>query len=94
MEIIFVWLFFALLCAVVANTKGRSTFGWFLLGCFLGIIALLIVLVAPSLKVGPVLAGSEVATEKTHVRCPDCKELVRKDARKCKHCGIGLIPQT
>lgn len=30
---------------------------------------------------------------KTHVKCPDCRELVLKDARKCKHCGCLLIPQ-
>ena len=29
----------------------------------------------------------------THVKCPDCRELVLRDARKCKHCGCGLIPQ-
>ena len=29
----------------------------------------------------------------THVRCPDCRELVLRDARKCKHCGCALIPQ-
>ena len=29
----------------------------------------------------------------THVKCPDCRELVFKDARKCKHCGCNLIPQ-
>jgi len=29
----------------------------------------------------------------THVRCPDCKELVLKEAVKCKHCGCKLIPQ-
>jgi hypothetical protein len=28
----------------------------------------------------------------THVRCPDCRELVLKDARKCKHCGCALVP--
>lgn len=28
----------------------------------------------------------------THVKCPDCRELVLKDARKCKHCGTALIP--
>lgn len=33
-----------------------------------------------------------VAMRKTHVRCPDCRELVLKDARKCKHCGAALIP--
>lgn len=29
----------------------------------------------------------------THVRCPDCRELVRHDARVCKHCGCRLTPQ-
>jgi ribosomal protein S27E len=29
----------------------------------------------------------------THVRCPDCREFVLKDARKCKHCGTALVPQ-
>lgn len=29
----------------------------------------------------------------THIKCPDCKELVLKDARKCKHCGCTLDPQ-
>lgn len=44
-----------------------------------------------------ILVSSErrkgVPTPETHVRCPDCRELVRKDARKCMHCGTGLIPQ-
>lgn len=31
-------------------------------------------------------------TAKTHVRCPDCKELVFMEARKCKHCGCALTP--
>ena len=29
----------------------------------------------------------------THVKCPDCRELVLADARKCKHCGTALVPQ-
>lgn len=32
-------------------------------------------------------------TPETHVKCPDCRELVFKDAKKCKHCGTLLIPQ-
>jgi len=31
-------------------------------------------------------------TPETHVRCPDCRELVRADATKCKHCGSALTP--
>jgi hypothetical protein len=30
----------------------------------------------------------------THVRCPDCRELVLKDARVCKHCGCRLVPES
>lgn len=29
---------------------------------------------------------------KTHVRCPDCAELVLKEAKVCKHCGLKMIP--
>jgi hypothetical protein len=32
-------------------------------------------------------------TPASHVICPQCRELVRKDARLCKHCGTRLIPQ-
>lgn len=32
------------------------------------------------------------AQEGPHVRCPDCRELVRVDAKKCKHCGAVLDP--
>ena len=32
-------------------------------------------------------------TPATHVRCPDCREFVLKDANVCKHCGCNLIPQ-
>jgi hypothetical protein len=35
----------------------------------------------------------DAPTPETHVRCPDCRELVRMDARKCKHCGTALVPQ-
>lgn len=41
-----------------------------------------------------VLTSEGIATPRTHVRCPDCRELVRKDARKCRHCGTRLIPQS
>lgn len=32
------------------------------------------------------------ATGWTHVKCPDCKEIVDKQANVCKHCGCKLIP--
>ncbi|WP_405023519.1 TM2 domain-containing protein [Limnohabitans sp.] len=38
-------------------------------------------------------SGLVHATADSHVKCPDCRELVIKDARKCRHCGCVLIPQ-
>lgn len=29
----------------------------------------------------------------SHVKCPDCAELIKKEARVCKHCGCRLVPQ-
>ena len=37
-------------------------------------------------------SGLVHATPKTHIKCPDCRELIIKDARKCKYCGCRLVP--
>jgi len=38
-------------------------------------------------------ANPDGATPDTHVKCPDCAELIRREARVCKHCGCRLVPQ-
>jgi hypothetical protein len=40
----------AIVCAVIAGTKGRSAIGWGLLGLFFSIITLIVVIVIPSKK--------------------------------------------
>ena len=85
------WLIFSILAGVVANSRGRSGGGYFLLALVLSpLIGIVLAGALPSLK-APV--GTEAITPETHVRCPDCRELVRCDAIKCKHCGTALIPQ-
>lgn len=74
--------------AVVAQLRGRSGIGWFALGALFPAVALLVVAVIP-----PITAESAGPTAETHVRCPDCKELVRKDANVCKHCKCRLVPE-
>lgn len=93
MELFFLWIICAIVAAVIASSKGRSAFGWFLLGCLISIFAVILVAVLPSQKPAAVLAGAEVASPATHVRCPDCKELVLREALVCKHCHAKLIPQ-
>lgn len=64
-----------------------------------GLFALLMVLYSSVLiywVIGFIFSGSARSrrpTPQTHVKCPDCRELVLRDARKCKHCGCSLIPQ-
>lgn len=96
MEIFLGWFVLSIIIGVIASSRGRSGFGWFLLAALLSpLIGLILVLVFP--KVGaaaaPVDETGQRITAETHVRCPDCRELVRSDARKCKHCGTALIPQ-
>ena len=73
---------------VIANTKERSGCGWFIAGCLLGPFAL-VVAALPSLKKTP---QSTLSTE-GYVPCPECRELVHPQAKKCKHCGSELLPQ-
>ncbi len=98
MESLFVfWFICAVVTGIVASSRGRSGFGWFLLGCLISFLALILVALLPSKKTPPQTAattyvGGEIATPETHVRCPECKGLVHKEARKCMHCGVTLIP--
>lgn len=58
---------------------------------------ILLVVTVPVHLVYAAVAGRrrdpEAPKPSTHVRCPDCRELVRKDANRCKHCGCTLVPQ-
>lgn len=90
MEIVIGWFILAGVVAIIAANYGRSGAGWFLLALFLSPILAGIILLA----IGRVpQVDNDAPSPSTHVRCPDCRELVRMDARKCKHCGSVLQPQ-
>src|SRR4029450_10295655 len=42
-------------------------------------------------EIGRILAAQR-GTPETHVLCPYCREPVRNDASKCKHCLSALTP--
>jgi hypothetical protein len=46
-------------------------------------------------KVCPVCKQASLISSdsNTHVKCPDCAELVLREAKKCKHCDCVLVPQ-
>jgi hypothetical protein len=90
MEVAFFWFAFAAAVGAYGSSKGRSGFGWFLLSVVISpLLGFIFCAIADDLK-----HPKEVApTPETHVKCPDCRELVLHDARKCKHCGCALVPQ-
>lgn len=92
MEWLLFWFAASVVIGIIAGSRGRSGFGWFALSLFVSpILTLILVVALPSIKPNVDSSGQAI-TESTHVRCPDCRELVRADARKCKHCGTALTP--
>jgi hypothetical protein len=64
-----------------------------MVGLFLTIPLHLIYAATKGNRPKPSRSDPEAPNPNTHVRCPDCRELVRMDASKCKHCGTTLVPQ-
>ncbi|MBI4284155.1 MAG: hypothetical protein HY663_06780 [Chloroflexi bacterium] len=62
----------ALIPAVIAHRRGRNPVLWWLFGLFLFVVALPLVLVLNPRNVK---------------RCPDCAELIKSEATKCRFCG-------
>lgn len=88
--VIIFWLLFSLVVGVMASHRGRGGYGWFLLACLISpLLAFLFLVASPNLAES---AAVRAPTEKSHVRCPACAELVLPEAVKCKHCGATLVP--
>lgn len=81
------WFFFGVISAVAATTKGRNWFGWFLVGVLLGPIGVILSLVMPKNQKG---IDREAQRSGDYRKCPQCAELVKREAVKCKHCGSEL----
>lgn len=85
--IVVFWVLLAIVVGYAGSTRGRSGFGWFLLALLISpLIAAFVLMLIRNL-------AEPAITPATHVRCPDCAELILKQANVCKHCGCRLIPQ-
>ena len=80
MGMIFLWCVGgALVTGFLAANKGRSIFGWLVLGAMFGIFATI------------VLAFLSPNTDgENFVKCPQCAEAIKAEAQVCKHCGNSL----
>lgn len=76
-----IYLLLCLMAAKIATDKNRSGAGFFFLSFFFTpIVGLLAVCIAKTRE----NKFSQPFTKK----CPDCAELINKDAKVCKHCGL------
>jgi hypothetical protein len=93
MEWIIAWLALAIGAGAIASSKGRSGFGYFVLGLFLPLIGLLIAIgMAPARPAAQSMTVRQRALHEGEKKCPACAEWILRDARKCKHCG-ELLPE-
>ena len=65
-----------------------------LIAVFLGMVLLFVTIPAHLIYAAIANRRADRPTAKTHLTCPDCKELILKQAHVCKHCGCKLIPQS
>lgn len=91
MEFFFFYFCLSVLCAALASSRGRSGFGYFILALLVSplLCGLLLLIIGKNAS----SEDSDGPSPDTHVKCPDCRELILKDARVCKHCGCKLLPQ-
>jgi len=98
MEYVLIWIVCAVFTAVIASSKGRRGFVWFLLALLISPVALLAVGFMPAKKKEEeTQATTEDAKPKkiadsTERKCPFCAEIIKAEAVVCRFCGRDVEP--
>jgi len=79
LSVIISGIFFGAVASAIARRKGRSDILWFLLGFCLHLFGLVVLFLPSVCKVG--------ITKK----CPECAEIVRAEANRCRYCGNEFL---
>jgi hypothetical protein len=85
------WVFFGVVSGGIAMARGRSGFGWFLLGILLGPFALAVALL-PTAEANRQEQARRSGVAPGWRKCPFCAEVVREEALVCRYCQRELRP--
>lgn len=86
------WIACGIFSAIIASSKGRSGFGWLVLGLIFGVLALLAVGFMPAVKTGDAMQKMGQPPIAPERKCPFCAETIKAEAIVCKHCGRDVEP--
>jgi hypothetical protein len=87
MVVLIFWLLFGVAGGMILSNKGRSGCGGFALGFLLGPIGLFIALVMQTDH--KEMEKRSLSSGDTR-KCPNCAEVVKAEAKKCRFCGSDL----
>lgn len=87
-----VWFSLAIAVAVIAATKNRSAFGYFILGLLLPIVSVVLAIGVTKKPTAQQLAASQGEPAWKRRPCPMCAERIVISASKCRFCGADVKP--